>query len=137
MGKNTKVMPQKPHYLFLGKGRESFVSDFIKNQTLVHFLPCPQHANIFSSSGTVWTTHAKNSHKIDHKIPFLQISHLSSNRRVCNLTLYFQFTTPERELTHRMNFEHAMFLRYLEPEKHQKTYPVQHEFRTRHVSSLP
>ena len=67
--------------------------------------------------------------KLTQKIHFLQILHLSSNRRVCNLTLYFQFTTPARELTHRMkleypgsrNFGQPMFLHYLEPEKHQKS----------------
>ena len=63
-------------------------------------------------------THAK----IDqNKFTFQQISHLSSNRRVHNLTLYFQFTTLARELTHRMKFKHA----------------ERHEFWERHVSSLP
>ena len=33
-----------------------------------------------------------------------QLLHLSSNRRVHNLPLYFQFTTPAREFTHRMKF---------------------------------
>ena len=71
-----------------------------------------------SDSDNVWMTHAK----IDqNKFTFQPISHLSSNRRVCNLTLYFQFTTPARELTHRTKFE----------------YPERHEFRERHVSSLP
>ena len=71
-----------------------------------------------SDSDNVWMTHAK----IDqNKLTFPQISHLSSNRRVRNLTLYFQFTTPARELTHRMKFE----------------YPEGHEFREHHVSSLP
>ena len=36
-----------------------------------------------------------------------------------------------------MNFRNAMFLHYLRPEKHQKSYPERHEFRKRHVSSLP
>ena len=121
MGKNTKVMPQNPAiYLFLGKGRESFVSDFIKKQNLVHFLPCsppPPACKYFSKFRHCVDDARQSSHKIDHKIPFLQISHLSSNRRVCNLTLYFQFTT------HSMNFGYAMFLRYPEPEKTPKTYP--------------
>ena len=74
----------------------------------------------------------KNSHKIDQKIHFLQISHLSSNRRVRNLTLYFQFTTLARELTHRMKFEY--------PGRHefcQKPTIKQHKFQQRHNSSLP
>ena len=71
-----------------------------------------------SDSDNVWMTHAK----IDqNKFTFLQILHLSSNRRVCNLTLYFQFTTPARELTHRTKFE----------------YPERHEFQQHHISSLP
>ena len=71
-----------------------------------------------SDSDNVWTTHAK----IDqNKFTFPQILHLSSNRRVCNLTLYFQFTTSARELTHRTKFE----------------YPERHEFLERHVSLLP
>ena len=67
----------------------------------------------------------QNSCKIDQNSLFLQISHLSSNRRVCNFALYFQSTTPARKLTHRTKFEHpgrhkfghARFLHYLEPEK--------------------
>ena len=35
------------------------------------------------------------------------------------------------------NFGHPMFLRYLEPEKCQKSTRKQHEFRIRHFSSLP
>ena len=71
-----------------------------------------------SNSDDVWTMHAK----IDqNKFTFQQISHLSSNRKVHNLTLYFQFTTPARELTHRMKFEHA----------------ERHEFWEHHDSLLP
>ena len=101
----------------------TFISDFIKNQHLVHFLPCPPACKIFFTfRHCVDDAHqSKNSHKIDQKIHFLQISHLSSNRRVCNLTLYFKFTTPARKLTHRTKFK----------------YPGRHEFQTHHVSSLP
>ena len=35
------------------------------------------------------------------------------------------------------NFRNAMFLRYLRPEKCQKSYPERHEFWKRHVSSVP
>ena len=35
------------------------------------------------------------------------------------------------------NFGNAMFLRYLRPEKHQKSCPERHEFWKHHVSSLP
>ena len=35
------------------------------------------------------------------------------------------------------NFRNAMFLRYLKPEKRQKSYPERHEFRKHHVSLLP
>ena len=88
------------------------------------FLPCPQHAK-HSDLDNVWTTHAKIG---QNKFTFPQILHLSSNRRVRNLTFYFQFTTPARELTHRMKFEHVwmqkdtnfgntMILCYFRPEK--------------------
>ena len=66
----------------------------------MRFLPCPQHTN-HSDSDTVWTTHAKID-QIQFTLP--QLSHLSSNRRIHNLPLYFQFTTPARELTHRTKF---------------------------------
>ena len=60
--------------------------------------------------------------KIDQiKFTLPQLSHLSSNRRVRNLLLYFQFTTPARELTHRTKFVH----------------PERHEFWKYHVSLLP
>ena len=52
---------------------------------------------------------------------FPQILHLSSNRRVRNLTFYFQFITPARKLTHRMKFEHA----------------ERHKFQKYHNSLLP
>ena len=81
---------------FLGKGREFFVSDFIQNQNLVRFLPCPPACKYFFKFRHCVDDTCQNSHKIDHKITFLQISHLSSNRRVCNLTFYFQFTTPNK-----------------------------------------
>ena len=88
------------------------------------FLPCPQHAK-HSDSDNVWKTHAK----IDqNKFTFPQILHLSSNRRVCNLAFYFQFTTLARKLTHRTKFEHvwmqkdtnfrnAIILHHFRPEK--------------------
>ena len=120
MGKNTKVMQQKPRYLsfLLGKGGNPYVSKpYIKTKQKCAFCPAPSTQK-HSDSDNVWMTHAK----IDqNKFTFPQISHLSSNRRVHNLTLYFQFTTPARELTHRTKFE----------------YPERHEFRERHVSSLP
>ena len=37
---------------------------------------------------------------------FMQILHLSSNRREQNLTQLFQFKTPSRKLTHNTKFEH-------------------------------
>ena len=107
----------------------------------MHFLSCPQHAK-HSDSDNVWTTHAK----IDqNKFTFPQILHLSSNRRVRNLTFYFQFTTPARKLTHRMKFEHAerhefrKHHNFLLPWAREmpKSYPERHEFWKRHVSLPP
>ena len=58
----------------------------------------------------MWTTHAKIA---QNKFIFLQILHLSSNRRVRNLAFYFQFTTPARKLTHRMKFKHVWITQIL------------------------
>ena len=64
-------MPQNPAiYLFLGKGRESFVSDFIQIQNLVRFLACPPAHKYFSSSGPVWMTHTKIHTKLTTKMTF-------------------------------------------------------------------
>ena len=138
-------MPQKTplSIFFLGKGRESLrLQTLLKklSRSALSALP-PARKNIFDSD-TVWTMHAK----IDqNKFTFSQISHLSSNRRVRNLTFYFQFTNPAREFTHRMKFEYPErheFRKHhvsslLEPEKCQKFYPERHEFRQHHNSSLP
>ena len=68
--------------------------------------------------------------------------HLSSNRRVRNLALYFQSTTPARKLTHRTKFEHprrhefwTCHVSLLPWAREMPTYPGRHEFRTHHVSS--
>ena len=117
--KLPKLCHKTPLYIFsLGKGRESIrLQTLHKKLSKVRFLPCPQHAN-HSDSDTVWTMHAKID-QIQFTLP--QLSHLSSNRRVCNLPLYLQFTTPARELTHRKNLSD----------------PERHEFQKCHVSSLP
>ena len=53
--------------------------------------------------------------KIDQmQFTLLQLSHLSNNRRVHNLKLCFQFTTPARELTHRTKFVRPRKARILE-----------------------
>ena len=117
MGKNTKSHAKNPTiYLFLGKGRESFISNFIKTKlSALSALPSStQTFSIQTQCGQCMPKLTKNSF-------FLQILHLSSNRRVRNLTLYFQFTTSARELTHRTKFE----------------YPERYEFWKHHVSSLP
>ena len=68
MGKNTKVMPQKPRYLsfLLGKGGNPYISKpYVKNlsKSALSALP-PQHAN-HPDSDTVWMTHTKIN-QIDH-----------------------------------------------------------------------
>ena len=106
------------------------------------FLPCPQHEKDLDKS---WMTHIKVAQNMYF---FPRILHLSSNRREQNLTLYFQFMTPARKLTHNMKFEHfwmqkdtnfgnAMILHHFGPEKRQKSYPERHKFWERHNSSLP
>ena len=68
------------------------------------FLPCPPaHKNILIQTLCGRCTPILT--KIDqNKFTLPQLLHLSSNRRVRNLQLYFPFTTPARELTHRMKF---------------------------------
>ena len=121
MGKNTKVMPQKTllSIFSLWKGRESLCLQTLHKKLSKSALSAlPPSMQKHSDSDTVWMTHTK----IDqNKFTLPQLSHLSSNRRVCNLPLYFQFTTPARELTHRMKFIH----------------PERHEFQKCHVSLLP
>ena len=94
----------------------------------------------------IWTMHGRRMPKLTkYKFTFPQISHLSSNRRVRNLTFYFQFTTPARKLTHRMKFEHAERHKFwkrhvsLPPWAREtpKSYPERHKFWKRHVSLLP
>ena len=121
MGKNTKVMPQKTllSIFSLGKGRESLrLQTLHKKLSKSALSALPPSMQKHSDSDNVWTTHTKI---YQNKFTFLQILHLSSNRRVRNLTLYFQFTTLARELTHTMKFIH----------------PERHEFWKRHVSLLP
>ena len=116
-------MPQKTRYLSFPWEREGILClQLYKTKNLVRFLPCPPACKIFFKFRHCVDDAHQNSRKNWPKnSSFLQILHLSSNRRVRNLTLYFQFTTPARELTHRMKFE----------------YPGRHEFWTHHVSSLP
>ena len=94
----------------------------------------------------IWTMCGRRTPELTKiSFTFTQILHLSGNRRVRNLTFYFQFTTLARKLTHRMKFEHA--------ERHEfwkhhnsllpwaketpKSYPERHEFWQRHNSSPP
>ena len=104
--KNTKVMPQKPRYLsFLsGKGGNPYVSKlYMKNSVKCTFCPAPSTQIILIQ--TLCGRHMPKLTKIDQiQFTLPQLSHLSSNRRVRNLPLYFQFTTLARELTHRMKF---------------------------------
>ena len=94
--KIPKLCHNTPLSIFsLGKGRES-----LRPKTLHKKKKKKKHLD----SDNVWTTHAKIA---QNKFIFPQILHLSSNRRVCNLAFYFQFTTPARKLTHRMKFEHV------------------------------
>ena len=70
----------------------------------MHFLPCPLACKkiLIQTLCGQCTPKLTKIDQIQFTLP--QLSHLSSNRRVCNLSLYFQFTTPARELTHRMKF---------------------------------
>ena len=147
MGKNTKSYATKNPaiYLFLGKGRESFISNFIKTK-LSALSALPTSTQTFSIQTQCGRCTPKFMPKLTKNSFFLQISHLSSNRRVHNLTLYFQFTTPARELTHRMKFEYPEMARILETPCFFTTLSQrniknptqkQHEFQQRHNSLLP
>ena len=108
MGKNTKVMPQKTSLSIfsLGKGRKSLCLQTLQKKLSKKcaFCPAPQHAKTILIQ-TLCGRRMPKLTKIDQiKFTLPQLLHLSSNRRVCNLPLYFQFTTPARELTHRMKF---------------------------------
>ena len=117
-----KLCHKNPHYLSLPWEREGILHLQLHTKlNLVHFLPCPPARKHFSIQTQCGRCTPKFTPKSTKNSFFLQILHLSSNRRVRNLTLYFQFTTPARELTHRMKFK----------------YPERHEFWKHHVSSLP
>ena len=109
------------YLFFLGKGRESLHLQTLHKLSKSAFsaLP-PATKNILIQ--TLCGQRMPKLTKIDQiKFTLPQLSHLSSNRRVRNLPLYFQLTTPAREVTHRTKFVH----------------PERHEFWKHHVSSLP
>ena len=116
-------MPHKPRYLsfLLGKGGNPYVSKPYINSVKVRFLPHPQHSKNIQNQTLCGQRMPKLTKINQIKFTLLQLLHLSSNRRVHNLPLYFQLTTPARELTHRTKFVH----------------PERHKFQKRHVSLLP
>ena len=76
---------------------------------------------------------------------FMQILHLSSNRREQNLTHLFQFMTPARKLTHNMKFEcfwiqkdtnfgNTIIIHHFGPENHQN--PTQKDTNFEKMHSL-
>ena len=125
MGKKYQsYAKKKPRYLSfsLGKGGNPYISNFIKTKlSALSALPSSMQNIFFQFRHCVDDAHQHSRQKLTKNSFFLQISHLSSNRRVCNLTLYFQFTTPARKLTHRMKFE----------------YPERHKFWRHQISLLP
>ena len=72
MGKNTKVMPQKPRYLSFPWEREGILClGLYKIQNLVHFLPCPPARKIFfKSRHCVDDAHQKIQSKLTKKFIF-------------------------------------------------------------------
>ena len=93
IGKNTKVMPQNAplSIFFLGKGRESLhLKPYEKLSLQVHFLTCsPAHTKLDKAS----TMHLKIAQNVYF---FMQILHLSSDRRERNSALIFQLG-PQQE----------------------------------------
>ena len=89
----------------LGKGRESLrlqtLHKKLSKSALSALPPSTQIILIQTLCGRC----TQKLTKIDQmQFTLPQLSHPSSNRRVHNLQLYFQFTTLARELTHRMKF---------------------------------
>ena len=103
-----KLCHNTPLSIFsLGKGRESLYLKTLHKKLSKSALSALPQACKKLRFGQCVAKIAQN------KFTFPQILHLSSNRRVCNLAFYFQFTTPARKLTHRMKFEHVWITRIL------------------------
>ena len=99
----------------LGKGRESLhVQTLHKKLSKSALSALPPSMQIILIQ-TLCGRRTPKLTKIDQmQFTLPQLSHLSSNRRVRNLQFYFQFTTPARELTHRMKFIQPRKARILE-----------------------
>ena len=89
----------------LGKGRESLRLQTLHKKLRKSALSALPPSTQIILIQTLCGRRMPKLTKIDQmQFTLSQLSHLSSNRRVRNLQLYFQFTTPARELTHRMKF---------------------------------
>ena len=64
---------------------------------------------------------------------FMQILHLSSNRRERNLTHPFQFKIPARKLTHNMKFEHF----HMQKDANFGNTIILHDFRPENPQNQP
>ena len=145
MGKNTKVMPQKTSLSIfsLGKGRESLRLQTLHkklSKSVLSALP-PARKNIL-----IQTMCGRRTPKLT-KINSLFLNFctfpVTEWYTICHSISSSQpqqesSPTEQNSSTQKdTNFGNAMFLRYLRPEKRQKSYPEKHEFQKRHVSSLP
>ena len=122
--KNTKVMPQKPCYLYflLGKGGNPYISKlYIKNLVKCAFCPAPQHAN-HSDSDTVWTTHAKINKKLT------KFSSLCRNFHTFPVTEGYAIC---------ISISSSQPLQESSPTDQNSSDPERHKFWKHHVSSLP
>ena len=150
MGKNTKVMPQKPRYLsfLLGKGGNPYVSKTLHkklSKSVLSALPPPpstQNILIQTLCGrrmtklTKLTTFSSLCHNF-HTFPVTEgyaICHSISSSQSQQESSPTNLICSTQKDT---NFRNAMFLHYLRPEKCQKSYPERHEFWQCHNSSLP
>ena len=89
----------------LGKGRESLCLQTLHKKLSTSVLSALPPSTQIILIQTLCGRHTPKLTKIDQmQFTLPQLLHLSSNRRVRNLQLYFQFTTPARELTHRTKF---------------------------------
>ena len=136
MGKNTKVMPQKPHYLsfLLGKGGNPYVSKlYIKNSVKCTFCPAPSMQIILIQ--TLCGRRTPKLTKFNSLCCNFRTFPVTEGYAICNSISSSQpqqESSPTEPIQKGTNFRDTMFLRYLDPEKCQKSYPE-----TARISATP
>ena len=149
MGKNTKVMPQKPRYLsfLLGKGGIPYVKNFSKS--VLSALPPPPPPPPSMQIILIQTLCGRRTPKLTKLTTFSPLYHnfctfpVTEGYAICNSISSSQprqESSPTEQILSDpkdTNFGNTIFLCYLRPEKCQKSYPERHEFWQHHNSLLP